>query len=349
MVAKSLSADGEVSDGEDDDENNLPDLTVEVNDDSYPCLPTGFVCLKLKHRQQLVRAVFQKAYDEEGLLNKVTNGKSSSDEDDIKVETLTIPESSPKYHLARDMVPCLKSLSTVPSYHCLLTVVQKLLQRTDSKSRKQHLPVWASWTWSQAYLPQDIHEDMKIASVALEHLSNYQFNSRGWGMVVALGLGLLLCECRHAQEYEADEAGDDVPDYLGNSILYIQMGNQIEEKFVEIGAAVEAMLKDESLGLSVVRKDIEKRHSEEKRKLKEKRRVEEKKRAEEEKRVKEEERLAKEASKVNKRTRKSNAKGKGKRPAADVEEPTKKKVKASPPDPPHRSAKDKAPLKKYNV
>ncbi|KAG2045508.1 hypothetical protein BDR06DRAFT_1025777 [Suillus hirtellus] len=55
-------ADGEVSDGEDDDENNLPDLTVEVDDDGYPCLPTGFVCLKLKHRQQLVRAVFQKAY-----------------------------------------------------------------------------------------------------------------------------------------------------------------------------------------------------------------------------------------------------------------------------------------------
>lgn len=168
-------------------------------------------------------------------------------------------------------------------------------------------------------------------------------------MVVALGLGLLLRECRRAQEYEADEAGDDVPDYLGNSILGIQMGDQIEEKVVEIGAAVEAMLKDESLGLSVVRKDIEKRRSEEKRKLKEKRRVEEEKRAEEEKRVEEEERLAKEASKVDKRVRKSNAKGKGKRPAADVEEPTKKKVKASPPDPPRRSARDKAPPKKYNV
>ncbi|KAG1896099.1 uncharacterized protein F5891DRAFT_1193542 [Suillus fuscotomentosus] len=447
-LLKGEYADGEVSDGEDDDENNLPDLTVEVNDDGYPCLPTGFVCLKLKHRQQLVRAVFQKAYavitnnpralvpwgemstdpthyldsgcipenvvirdpshlqkdtitaiyshwkdrashdmpivrfvgyrqadfydartkkgaakgksrakpayvevssDEEGLLNKVTNGKSSSDEDDVEVETPTIPESSPKYHLARDMVPYLKSLSTVPSYHCLLTAVQKLLQRTDSKSRKQHLPVWASWTWSQAYLPQDIHEDMKIASVALEHLSNYQFDSRGWGMVVALGLGLLLRECCRAQEYEADEAGDDVPDYLGNSILGIQMGDQIEEKVVEIGAAVEAMLKDESLGLFVVRKDIEKRHSEEKRKLKEKRRVEEEKRAEEEKRVEEEERLAKKVSKVDKRVRKSNAKGKGKRPAADVEEPTKKKVKASPPDPPRRSVRDKAPPKKYNV
>ncbi|KAG1819878.1 hypothetical protein EV424DRAFT_1616755 [Suillus variegatus] len=435
-------ADGEVSDGEDDNENNLPDLTVEVDDDGYPCLPTGFVSLKLKHRQQLVQTVFQKAYavitnnpralvpwgemstdsnhyfnsgcipenvvirdpshlqkdtitaiyshwkdhashdmpivcfvgyrqanfydartkkgaakgksrtkpayvevssDEEGLLNKVTDGKSSSDEDDVEVETPTIPESSPKYYLARDMVPYLKSLSTVPSYHCLLTAVQKLPQRTDSKSRKQHLPVWASWTWSQAYLPQDIHEDMKTTSVALEHLSNYQFDSRGWGMVVALGLRLLLRQCRRAQEYEANKAGDDVPNYLGNSILGIQMGNQTEEKVVEIGAEVEAMLKDESLGLSIVRKDIEKRRSEKKRKLKEKRRVEE------EKRVEEEERLAKEASKVDKRVRKSNAKGKGKRPAADVEEPSKKKMKASPSDPSCCSARDKAPPKKYNV
>ncbi|KAG1785443.1 uncharacterized protein HD556DRAFT_1450758 [Suillus plorans] len=419
-------ADGEVSDGEDDNENNLPDLTVEVDDDGYPCLPTGFVSLKLKHRQQLVQTVFQKAYavitnnpralvpwgemstdsnhyfnsgcipenvvirdpshlqkdtitaiyshwkdhashdmpivcfvgyrqadfydartkkgaakgksrtkpayvevssDEEGLLNKVTDGKSSSDEDDVEVETPTIPESSPKYYLARDMVPYLKSLSTVPSYHCLLTAVQKLPQRTDSKSRKQHLPVWASWTWSQAYLPQDIHEDMKTTSVALEHLSNYQFDSRGWGMVVALGLRLLLRQCRRAQEYEANKAGDDVPNYLGNSILGIQMGNQTEEK----------------PGLSIVRKDIEKRLSEKKRKLKEKRRVEE------EKRVEEEERLAKEASKVDKRVRKSNAKGKGKRPAADVEEPSKKKMKASPSDPSCCSARDKAPPKKYNV
>jgi hypothetical protein len=94
---------------------------------------------------------------------------------------------------------------------------------------------------------------------------------------------------------------------------------------------------------------------EEKKKLKEKRRVEEEKKAEEEekveeeKRVPEEGRLAKEASKGDKRVRKSNAKGKGKQPAADVEEPCKKKMKASPPDPPHCSPRDKVIPKKYNV
>jgi len=63
--------------------------------------------------------------DKEGLLKKVNDGKSSSDEDD-SVETPTIADFSHKYHLDRDIVPYLKSLSTVPSYQCLLTAVQKL-------------------------------------------------------------------------------------------------------------------------------------------------------------------------------------------------------------------------------
>jgi hypothetical protein len=119
-------------------------------------------------------------------------------------------------------------------------------------NRKQQLLVWVYWMWSQAYLPQDIHENVETASGALKQLSNYQFDSCRWSMVVSLGIRLLLHECHHAQEYEADEAGDDVPNYLGKSILGFQMGNQIEEKVIGIGAEVKAMLKDENLGLSIV-------------------------------------------------------------------------------------------------
>ncbi|KAG0691567.1 hypothetical protein DFH29DRAFT_1010761 [Suillus ampliporus] len=245
-------------------------------------------------------------------------------------------------------------------------------------------PIWVSWTWSQAYLPKDIHENMETASAALENLCNYKFNSCGWGMIVVLGLGLLLRECSRAQEYEEDEATGDVPDYLGNSILGFQLGDQIVDKIAGIEAEVEAVWKDENLGLSVVRQDIEKRRREERKKLKEnqkaeearvieekrvedekrameekrvedekrameEKRVEDEKRAMEKKRVEEEARLAEEASKAEKRVRKSNAKGKGKRPAADVEEPSKKKVKSYPPDPPHCSGRDKVTSKKYNA
>ncbi|KAG1742098.1 hypothetical protein EDB19DRAFT_1827760 [Suillus lakei] len=55
-------ADEEDSDGEDSDDDDLPDLTVEVDNDGHPCLPKGFGSLKLKHRQKVVRTVFQKAY-----------------------------------------------------------------------------------------------------------------------------------------------------------------------------------------------------------------------------------------------------------------------------------------------
>ncbi|KAG1751557.1 uncharacterized protein EDB91DRAFT_1243808 [Suillus paluster] len=177
-------ADGEDSDGEDDNEDNLPDLTVEVDDDGYPCLLTGFRSLKLKHRQKVVRSVFQKAYavitsnswapvpwgevtdnpnhyldlecisenviikdpshlqkdtitmlyshwidhiNEEEHLKKVDDGKSSSDENGVEVETLSMADSSPKYHVARDMVAYLKSLSTVPLYQYLLAAVSSFV------------------------------------------------------------------------------------------------------------------------------------------------------------------------------------------------------------------------------
>lgn len=40
----------------------MPDLTVHVDDEGHPCLPTGFESLMLKNQQKVVRKVFQKAY-----------------------------------------------------------------------------------------------------------------------------------------------------------------------------------------------------------------------------------------------------------------------------------------------
>lgn len=49
-------------DGSDEDDEKGPDLTVQVNDEGYPCLPTGFESLILKNQQKVVRQVFQKSY-----------------------------------------------------------------------------------------------------------------------------------------------------------------------------------------------------------------------------------------------------------------------------------------------
>jgi hypothetical protein len=41
-------------DGSDEDDEKGPDLTVQVNDEGYPCLPTGFESLILKNQQKVV-------------------------------------------------------------------------------------------------------------------------------------------------------------------------------------------------------------------------------------------------------------------------------------------------------
>jgi hypothetical protein len=259
-----------------------------------------------------------------------------------------------------------------------LTCILKQTLDTKGKARKQHLPVWASWTWSEAYLPQNIHNDVQSSSVALEELENYIIKSRGWGMIVVLGLGLLLRECCRAQEYEADEAGDDVPQYLGDSILGIQVGEKIEEAITRIQEKVDAMLPDGNEKLMTVSEEVHMRRLENKRQVKERREaerarvVEEKKVAEEarvaeeervaeekrlaemsrmaeEKRLAEEKRVAESPQRVKKASNtNTGGKGKGKRPATDLNDSAMKKVKTSaPPDAPRRSARERVASKKY--
>ncbi|KAG1732956.1 hypothetical protein EDB19DRAFT_1911771 [Suillus lakei] len=53
---------GDPKDKSDEDDEKGPDLMVQVNDEGYPCLLTGFESLILKNQQKVVQKVFQKAY-----------------------------------------------------------------------------------------------------------------------------------------------------------------------------------------------------------------------------------------------------------------------------------------------
>jgi hypothetical protein len=217
-----------------------------------------------------------------------------------------------------------------------------------------------------------MHNNIQSSSVALEEIENYIIKSRSLGMIVVLGLGLLLRECCRAQEYEADEAGDDVPQYLGDSILGIQVGEKIEEAITRIQEKVDAMLPDGNEKLMTVSEEVHMRRLENKRQVKERREaerarvVEEKKVAEEErvaeekrlaemsrmaeeKRLAEEKRVAESPQRVKKASNtNTGGKGKGKRPATDLNDSAMKKVKTSaPPDAPRRSARERVASKKY--
>ncbi|KAG1767505.1 hypothetical protein EDD22DRAFT_844465 [Suillus occidentalis] len=460
-ILKSIKDTIDHEDGSDEDDEKGPDLMVQVNDEGYPCLSTGFESLILKNQQKVVWQVFQKSYalitnhpqaavpwghitqdpdhyldmdciprnvvikdpshlqkeaismiyslwksranhnkpivqfvgykegdfydslakradvsqksrksrnfvevtsDEDQVLKKAAQADLSSDkEEDLAMHhnyTPSLSNSCPKFHMNGDL---------------LLATVQKLSNTqtldTKGKARKQHLPVWVSWTWSEAYLPQNIHNDVQSSSVALEELENYIIKSCGWGMIVVLGLGLLLRECCRAQEYEVDEAGDDVPQYLGDSILGIQVGEKIEEAITRIQEKFDAMLPDGNEKLMTVSEEVHMRYLENKRQVKERREaewarvVEEKKVAEEarvaeeervaekkrlaemsrmaeEKRLAEEKRVAESPQRVKKTSNtNTGGKGKGKRPATDLNDSAMKKVKTSaPPDAPCHSA-----------
>lgn len=88
--------------------------------------------------------------------------------------------------------------------------------------------------WSEIYLPQNIYNNIQSSSMALKKLENYIIKSHSWSMIVVLEFGPLLYECCRAQEYETDEAEDDIPQYLGDFILGIQIGEKIEEAITRI-------------------------------------------------------------------------------------------------------------------
>ncbi|KAG1819827.1 uncharacterized protein BJ212DRAFT_1298234 [Suillus subaureus] len=402
-------------DQSDKEDENLPDLTVHVDNEGYPCLSTGFKSLMLKNQQKVVQKVFQKAYVviSSNPQAAVPWGHITQDLDhyldmDCIPRNVVIKDPS---HLQKDTISTIfllwklcancnepilrfigykegdfydslakkgdvsqksrknqkyvevsddedKVLKKVPLANLSsdeekdLAIVQKLAetQTTDSKgkARKQHLPGWSSWMWSEEYLPQNMHYDIQASFTALKKLENYIIRSHGWDMIVILGLGLLH-ECRCAQKYEADEAGNDIPEYLGTSILGIQVGKKIEEVITRIQAKVKAMLPDDHEKQMSVSKEVHMRCLENKRQVKERREVEQA-RVAAEKRAVEEAHIAKERAATLKKASgtKAGEKVKGKRPATDMNDSPMKKVKTSaPPAPPCHSARGKVPLKKY--
>ncbi|KAI6137719.1 hypothetical protein EDD17DRAFT_1771298 [Pisolithus thermaeus] len=116
-------------------------------------------------------------------------------------------ESSPAWHASKDWISYLKSLSIMPRYQVLVDLVDALPEQEHGKGPEVDFPYWATWTWSAKYLPEEIHLDLGTFQKAIGELQSARFSSssRGGGLEVVLGLGLLLRECSHAQEVEEDD------------------------------------------------------------------------------------------------------------------------------------------------
>ncbi|KAI6115877.1 hypothetical protein F5141DRAFT_1212464 [Pisolithus sp. B1] len=107
-------------------------------------------------------------------------------------------ESSPTWHASKDQISYLKSLSIMPRYQVLVDLVDALPEQEYGKG------------------PEAIGE-----------LQSARFSSSSRGLEVVLGLGLLLRECSHAQEVEEDDPLVSNLNFLLNSKLGVQRGDDV--------------------------------------------------------------------------------------------------------------------------
>ncbi|KAI6014703.1 hypothetical protein EDC04DRAFT_2608941 [Pisolithus marmoratus] len=139
----------------------------------------------------------------------------------------TPQETSPAWHASKDRVKFLKSLSIMPQYQELVELVLALPKTAPGMGTKLDMPVWATWAWSAQYLPADIHMDGSSFWKALGKLQSARFGCSLKGLQVVLGFGLLLRECKWAQEVEPDDPEVADLDFLLNSELGVERGEDV--------------------------------------------------------------------------------------------------------------------------
>ncbi|KAI6124228.1 hypothetical protein EDD16DRAFT_1768961 [Pisolithus croceorrhizus] len=136
-------------------------------------------------------------------------------------------ESSLALHASKDQISYLKSLSIMPRYQVLVDLVDALPEQEHGKGPEVDFPYWVTWTWSAKYLPEEIHLDLGTFQKAIGELQSARFSSSSRGLEVVLGLGLLLRECSHAQEVEEDDPLVSKLNFLVNSKLGVQRGDDV--------------------------------------------------------------------------------------------------------------------------
>ncbi|KAG1895264.1 uncharacterized protein F5891DRAFT_1194321 [Suillus fuscotomentosus] len=102
----------------------------------------------------------------------------------------------------------------------------------------QDLPTWADWSWSENYLPEDIHTSYATLTASLNKLQTCPISGPSSAMPVVLGIGLLYRESKHVIEYEEDEANPNTPFYLPHSAIDLQFLVALDEAVQEVLCSV---------------------------------------------------------------------------------------------------------------
>ncbi|KAG1901604.1 uncharacterized protein F5891DRAFT_979420 [Suillus fuscotomentosus] len=164
---------------------------------------------------------------------KMPAGESDSSDDDL---SLSAPEAhlqaltscpSLAQHGAPAAVPMKdhmlfsRGLSSNGEYLHYVEAMKDLKKERTSQ-HPEGWPTWATWSWERSYLPKTVHDSDDQLLKFLQIIKSTRISASASAMRVALGLGMLLRECKCVIEYEADEAASDIPSYISTSVLDIK-------------------------------------------------------------------------------------------------------------------------------
>ncbi|KAG1786054.1 uncharacterized protein HD556DRAFT_1450035 [Suillus plorans] len=164
---------------------------------------------------------------------KMPAGESDSSDDDLSLsapeahlQALTSRPSSaqrgaPAAVPMKDRMSFLRALSSNSEYLHFVEPMKDLKKERTSQ-HPEGWPTWATWSWERLYLPKTMHDSDDQLLKFLQIIKSTRISASASAMRVALGLGMLLRECKRVIEYEADEAAPDIPSYISTSVLDIK-------------------------------------------------------------------------------------------------------------------------------
>ncbi|KAG2051656.1 hypothetical protein BDR06DRAFT_1060478 [Suillus hirtellus] len=121
----------------------------------------------------------------------------------------------------KNHMPFLWTLSSNPEYLCFVEGLRDL-QKEQASKHPEGFPSWATWSWERSYLPNTMHDLDNELLKFLQLVKSTKVFSFASVMQVALGLRMLVRECKQVIEYEADEATPDTPSYISTLVLDIK-------------------------------------------------------------------------------------------------------------------------------
>ncbi|KAG2127185.1 uncharacterized protein EDB93DRAFT_1109393 [Suillus bovinus] len=105
-------------------------------------------------------------------------------------------EGAPATVRMKDRIPFLKSLSSDNEYLLLVEGIRDLGKEPNFNQQKEW-PAWATLSWEESYLPNDVHCVDGEVQKFLETAASIKISGLPSAMRVTLGLGLLLRKCNY--------------------------------------------------------------------------------------------------------------------------------------------------------